>query len=83
LQTSTLIVFSGVPSKHQMKCPICGKPTKFLDEPVGPFCSNRCKMVDLGKWLGEEYRVSEPLRPDHFAGFEDMDGGQDLDRPES
>jgi endogenous inhibitor of DNA gyrase (YacG/DUF329 family) len=38
-------------------------------------------MVDLGKWLGEEYRVSEPLRPDHFAGYEDMPGG-DLDRPE-
>ena len=40
-------------------------------------------MVDLGKWLGEEYRVSEPLRPDHFAGFEDTEGGQELDRPES
>lgn len=40
-------------------------------------------MVDLGKWLGEEYRVSEPLRPDHFAGFEDVEGGRELDRPES
>ena len=31
-------------------------------------------MVDLGKWLGEEYRVSEPLRPDHFAEFEELSG---------
>jgi hypothetical protein len=38
-------------------------------------------MVDLGKWLGEEYRVSEPLRPDHFAAYEEMPE-QDLDRPE-
>ena len=41
-----------------------------LSEPLGPFCCNRCKLVDLGKWLGEEYRVSEPLRPDHFAEFD-------------
>jgi endogenous inhibitor of DNA gyrase (YacG/DUF329 family) len=38
-------------------------------------------MVDLGKWLGEEYRVSEPLRPDNFAEFENMEGGEELDRP--
>jgi endogenous inhibitor of DNA gyrase (YacG/DUF329 family) len=33
-----------------------------LDEiPFRPFCSERCKMVDLGKWLNEEYKISEPL----------------------
>ena len=62
-----------------MKCPICGKETELLTEPLGPFCSDRCKLVDLGKWLGEEYRVSEPLRPDHFAEFEGAEG-EDLDR---
>jgi endogenous inhibitor of DNA gyrase (YacG/DUF329 family) len=36
-------------------------------------------MVDLGKWLGEEYRISEPLRPDHFASFEDLPDGPELD----
>ena len=39
-------------------------------------------MIDLGKWLGEEYQVSEPLRPDHFAEFDGVEGGQELDRPE-
>jgi len=36
------------------KCPICGKPvlTEFR-----PFCSNRCKQVDLNRWLSESYRV--------------------------
>jgi endogenous inhibitor of DNA gyrase (YacG/DUF329 family) len=28
-------------------------------------------MIDLGKWFGEEYRISEPLRPDHFLELED------------
>jgi endogenous inhibitor of DNA gyrase (YacG/DUF329 family) len=38
-------------------------------------------MVDLGRWLGEEYKVTEPLRPDHFAEYEEQSGGE-LDRPE-
>ncbi len=38
-------------------------------------------MIDLGKWLGEEYRVSEPLRPEHFASFEDLSEGPEMDRP--
>ena len=54
-------------------CPICGKPASFLAEPVGPFCSTRCQMVDLGQWFGEEYRISEPLRPEHFAPYENVD----------
>jgi endogenous inhibitor of DNA gyrase (YacG/DUF329 family) len=65
----------------QIQCPICKKPVNFFAEPEGPFCSNRCKMVDLGKWLGEEYSITEPLRPEHFASFEDLPDGPELDRP--
>jgi endogenous inhibitor of DNA gyrase (YacG/DUF329 family) len=65
-----------------IRCPICNKENEFFAEPVGPFCSPRCKLIDLGKWLGEEYRVSEPLRPDHFAGYEDSPEAN-LDHPES
>jgi endogenous inhibitor of DNA gyrase (YacG/DUF329 family) len=68
-------------STKTILCATCGKPTQYFAEPFGPFCSNRCQMVDLGKWLGEEYRVSEPLRPDHFAEFEELNGGEELDRP--
>ena len=70
-----------MPKSTRLRCPICQKENDFFAEPIGPFCSDRCKMVDLGKWLGEEYRVSEPLRPDHFAGYEDMPDA-DLDQPE-
>ena len=65
-----------------VKCPTCGKETDFNADPLGPFCSNRCKMVDLGKWFGEEYKISEPLRPDHLEKYEGMEG-QELDIPES
>jgi uncharacterized protein len=66
---------------RQIQCPICKKSVDFLADPQGPFCSSRCKMVDLGKWLGEEYLISEPLRPEHFASFEDLPEGPEMDRP--
>ncbi|MDW8130040.1 MAG: DNA gyrase inhibitor YacG [Bryobacterales bacterium] len=46
-----------------MKCPICKKPVAF-GEPYMPFCSERCKLVDLGNWLDERYVISTPLAPD-------------------
>jgi endogenous inhibitor of DNA gyrase (YacG/DUF329 family) len=43
-----------------MRCPICKKPVDE-DEPGRPrwfpFCSERCKLIDLGRWLGEKYQV--------------------------
>jgi endogenous inhibitor of DNA gyrase (YacG/DUF329 family) len=39
------------------KCPICAKPT--VTE-FRPFCSARCKSVDLHRWLSESYRVPGP-----------------------
>ena len=65
-----------------IRCPVCGKQSDFFAEPVGPFCCGRCKMVDLGKWLDEDYRISEPLRPDHFEEYSELEGGSELDRPE-
>jgi len=35
-------------------------------------------LVDLGKWLSEENKITEPLRPDHFQDFEKL--GEDLDK---
>lgn len=36
------------------RCPICGKPAVHEHR---PFCSQRCARIDLGRWLGEEYRL--------------------------
>ncbi len=68
--------------KTKLKCPICGRETDFFTDPLGPFCSNRCKMVDLGRWLGEDYKITEPLRPDHFAQFEELEEGVNPDVPD-
>ena len=72
----------SVESRRQIPCPICGKANDFFSEPMGPFCSPRCKMIDLGRWLGEDYCISEPLRPEHFAQFEELSEQMDLDKPE-
>jgi len=41
-----------------MKCPICNKAVEPRPKnPSFPFCTQRCKTIDLGKWLNEEYRV--------------------------
>jgi endogenous inhibitor of DNA gyrase (YacG/DUF329 family) len=41
------------------KCHSCRKPVMLRPaNPMFPFCSARCKAVDLGKWLGEEFRLS-------------------------
>lgn len=45
-----------------MKCPICKKPVKF-GEPYMPFCSERCKLLDLGVWASEGYVISTPIDP--------------------
>ena len=63
-----------------VKCPTCGRENDFNTDPLGPFCCVRCKLIDLGNWFSEEYRISEPLRPDHLADYEQLEG-QALDDP--
>ncbi len=43
----------------RIDCPICKKVLEQAAEDFGPrpFCSPRCKMVDLGNWLNEAYRI--------------------------
>jgi uncharacterized protein len=47
-------------------CPICKTILENVPDDFKPlpFCSERCKLVDLGNWLGEKYRISSPLRPE-------------------
>jgi len=54
--------------KAAIKCPTCKRQGDWFSGPFGPFCSRRCKLVDLGKWFGEEHLISEPVRT------EDPDG---------
>jgi endogenous inhibitor of DNA gyrase (YacG/DUF329 family) len=49
-------------------CPCCGKPVAWVPEnPSRPFCSERCRQIDLGDWAAGEYRVpvvEAPEQPD-------------------
>lgn len=47
-------------------CPICGKPSKREHR---PFCSQRCARIDLGRWLGEDYRL--PAEDDEQDGADE------------
>lgn len=48
-----------------LKCPTCGKTIFWTDEyPYRPFCSERCKLIDLGAWAAEEYRIPSSTPPD-------------------
>lgn len=67
---------------QNLKCPTCKKAGDWFATPFGPFCSRRCKLVDLGKWLGGEHVISEPLRPDHFAAFEELPPDKNPDTAE-
>ena len=52
-----------------MHCPICNKPVKAPaeGEPIGifPFCSDRCRLIDLGRWLDGKYQI--PVADDDDA----------------
>ncbi len=41
-----------------VKCPTCEKPVEWSEKsPYRPFCSERCRLIDLGAWAGEEHRI--------------------------
>jgi endogenous inhibitor of DNA gyrase (YacG/DUF329 family) len=48
----------------QHKCPICKKPTDSASHSDFPFCSERCRLYDLGNWASEKYTISEPAFDD-------------------
>lgn len=66
----------------QVKCPSCKKTGDWFAGKYGPFCSHRCKVIDLGKWLNEENLISEPLRPESLEAYADLPPGEHLDQPE-
>ncbi len=45
-----------------MTCPICHGPVKRTGEAF-PFCSERCRTIDLGNWASEKYVISTPVDP--------------------
>ena len=54
-----------------LRCPICDAPVDPQKTPAMPFCSERCRRIDLGRWLGEDYGL--PYEGDETAPEEDQE----------
>jgi uncharacterized protein len=61
------------------RCPICHEPVAWEGNPSRPFCTERCRLVDLGAWMTERYRVpGEDTRvPGDDTEDENEQGGSD------
>jgi len=58
------------------RCPHCGKPVEWKGNPYRPFCSKRCRIIDLGDWATERYRIPDRNLDDADEfGYEE--GGED------
>lgn len=65
---------------RQVLCPRCRKSTDWYDNPHRPFCSERCKLIDLGEWADEAYRIKgEPVED----GEKDREKDGETEKPES
>ncbi|MBP7413289.1 MULTISPECIES: DNA gyrase inhibitor YacG [Simplicispira] len=53
------------PAARQVPCPTCGGPSLYSPQnPWRPFCSERCKQIDLGAWASEDFAVPTEAPPD-------------------
>ncbi|MBV9503003.1 MAG: DNA gyrase inhibitor YacG [Acidobacteriaceae bacterium] len=57
-----------------VRCPICKQEVPF-DDPNMPFCSDRCRLIDVGNWASEKYVISRPTGGNELeeAASEDPD----------
>jgi hypothetical protein len=56
-----------------IKCPICKKPVE-TGTPDFPFCSERCRLIDLGNWAAEKYAIPGPSATTPRQETEEEDG---------
>ncbi|PPC94030.1 MAG: DNA gyrase inhibitor YacG [Methylotenera sp.] len=60
------------PQKRKVACPNCKQLTEFSPtNPFRPFCSERCKMIDLGVWASEGYAIPDATPTDEL--LDDLD----------
>src|ERR1035437_6419670 len=70
-----------MPAKKQsaklLRCPTCGMLVRMTDEDF-PFCSDRCRKIDLGKWAMGVYKISSPvLDPEVLEDLGELGSGGD------
>ncbi|MGP8034999.1 MAG: DNA gyrase inhibitor YacG [Steroidobacteraceae bacterium] len=50
-------------SPATVKCPTCGRELEWATAEFRPFCSDRCRLVDLGAWFSEQRAIPEESTP--------------------
>ncbi|MBR9829898.1 MAG: DNA gyrase inhibitor YacG [Oceanospirillales bacterium] len=51
-----------------VKCPQCSQPAAYAESnPFRPFCSERCRLIDLGEWASEGYQIAAEPSLDEFS----------------
>jgi len=63
------------------RCPICKTPTDSEKNADFPFCSERCRLTDLGNWATEKYRIAAPITDESEA--EDIAESENIDTHDS
>lgn len=64
---------------QRVKCPTCHREIDWSQSPFRPFCSERCKLIDLGAWLTEKHSIPGEPAPDEAV--DRTPGQQDGDPP--
>jgi endogenous inhibitor of DNA gyrase (YacG/DUF329 family) len=59
----------------KIKCPICKQVTTWEENPYRPFCSEKCKLIDLGKWATEDYKIKGEGKKDEDKGESEGEEG--------
>ncbi len=64
-------------TKKKINCPTCGKEdTWYPENKYRPFCSDRCKLIDLGEWAKESRKIAgDPVDPNSSVNEDESDPG--------
>ncbi len=65
------------PRELFVKCPKCSSQFHYYASEYRPFCSERCKMIDLGHWLQENYKISPSGPSEDEDNLEEEDGDKE------
>jgi len=55
------------------RCPVCDVTVDLAATPTVPFCSDRCRLIDLGRWLDESYSVPATKKDDDADATDDTE----------
>lgn len=71
---------SSSSSSREVKCPQCGRLALYDPKnPYRPFCSERCKLIDLGQWASEGYKIPLKQEDGYTTDLENEPGSADDD----